>query len=269
MEHLLQVFDDTPGYPPEWTKDRAGEIDGVLQISYSDLSAYLNCGWSYWLRNRIGFPSVIVEELGYGKAVHHLMRMIAEQSTKNGRPLTAREVDKILATDFFLPFANKALAENLKNAAGSLIQKYMDEYAEDTIRTWQTERPFELEVDGALIIGRADVILDKHDGVINNLAIVDYKTSVGEQEFDLQLQIYAEAGTREGLTVRGAYVHDLRDASRVEVAIDIDSRKHAVDIAEKAVLGIKNGEFEAKPTVSKCGRCDVRAICLSAANRAT
>lgn len=267
MEHLLGVFDDTPGYPPEWTKDRDGEIDEVLQISYSDLSSYLNCGWSYWLRNRIGFPSVIVEELGYGKAVHHLMRVIAEQSTAKGRPLTSREVDKILATDFFLPFANKTLAEALKTSAGSLIQKYMDEYAEDTTRTWQTERPFELEVEGALIIGRADVILDKHDGVINNLAIVDYKTSVGEQDFDLQLQIYAEAGTREGLTVRGAYVHDLRDASRTEVQIDNESRKHAVEIAEKAVAGIKNREFEAKPTVTKCGRCDVKAICLAAAKK--
>lgn len=267
MEHLLETFDDTPGYPPEWTKDREGEIDGVLQISYSDLSAYLNCGWSYWLRNRIGFPSVIVEELGYGKAVHHLMRVIAEQSTQKGRPLTPREVDKILATDFFLPFANKTLAENLKTSAGALIQKYMDEYADDTTRTWETERPFELEVDGALVIGRADVILDKHDGVINNLAIVDYKTSVGDQEFDLQLQIYAEAGTREGLSVRGAYVHDLRDASRVEVPIDTDSRKKAVEIAEKAVQGIRNREFEAKPAAHKCGRCDVRAICLSAGKK--
>jgi DNA helicase-2/ATP-dependent DNA helicase PcrA len=265
MEHVLETFDDTPGYPPEWTKDRDGEIDGVLQISYSDLSAYLNCGWSYWLRNRIGFPSKLVEELGYGKAVHHLMRVIAEKSTAKGRPLTAMEVDKILATDFFLPFANKTVAENLKTAAGSLVQKYIEEYAEDTTRTWQTERPFELEIDGALVIGRADVILDKHDGVINNLAIVDYKTSIGEQEFDLQLQIYAEAGTREGLNVRGAYVHDLRDASRAEVPIDVESRSKAVQVAEEAVRGIKNREFEAKPTPSKCGRCDVRAICLSAA----
>lgn len=267
ITQLIESFDDTPGYPPGWAKDRAGDIDEVLQISFSDLSAYLNCGWSYWLRNRIGFPSVIVEELGYGKAVHHLMRLIAEQSTQKGRPLSKREVDKILATDFFLPFANKKLAQNLKLSAKKLVDKYLDEYSEDTMRTWQTERPFELEIDGALIIGRADVILDKHDGVTNNLAIVDYKTSVGDQEFDLQLQIYAEAGTREGLAVKGAYVHDLRDASRVEVPIDIGSRKQAVEIAENAIKGIKNREFEAKPTVSKCGRCDVRAICLSAAKK--
>ncbi|NDC48860.1 MAG: ATP-dependent helicase [Micrococcales bacterium] len=268
MEQVLKSFDDTPGYPPEWTKDRNGEIDGVLQISYSDLSAYLNCGWSYWLRNRIGFPSVLVESLGYGKAIHHLMRVIAEQSTLKGRPLNAREVDKLLATDFFLPFANKVVAENLKTAAGALVDRYLNDYAEDTTRTWQTERPFELEVKGGLIIGRADVILDMHDGEINNLAIVDYKTAVGEQEFDLQLRIYAEAGTREGLRVQGAYVHDLTDATRKEVVIDESSRRLAVTIAEKAVQGIKNREFEAQPNFSKCSRCDVRAICLSAAKKA-
>jgi DNA helicase II / ATP-dependent DNA helicase PcrA len=107
-----------------------------------------------------------------------------------------------------------------------------------------------------------------HDGEINNLAIVDYKTAVGEQEFDLQLRIYAEAGTREGLRVQGAYVHDLTDATRKEVVIDESSRRLAVTIAEKAVQGIKNREFEAQPNFSKCSRCDVRAICLSAAKKA-
>jgi DNA helicase-2/ATP-dependent DNA helicase PcrA len=269
MEHVKSESNkEDAGYPPEWLRNAEIEADGVLQISYSDLSAYLNCGWSYWLRNRIGFPPVLVESLGYGKAIHHLMRVIAEQSTLKGRPLDAREVDKLLATDFFLPFANKVVAENLKTAAGSLVQKYLDEYADDTTRTWQTERPFELEVEGGLIIGRADVILDMHEGQVNNLAIVDYKTALGEQEFDLQLQIYAEAGIREGLEVRGAYVHDLTDARRSEVSIDKTSRQLAVTIAEQAVQGIRNRDFDAKPTFSKCGRCDVRAICLSAAKKA-
>lgn len=257
----FKQLDDSFGYPPEWTADRKAEIDEVLQISYSDLAAYLNCGWSYWLRGRIGFPPAIVSELGYGKAVHHLMRVIAEQSTAKGRPLEAREVDRILATDFFLPFANSAVAENLKESAGRLVDRYMSEYAEDTTKTWQTERPFELEVDGALIIGRADVIIDQHDGVVDNLAIVDYKTSVGEQEFDLQLQIYAEAGTREGLQVQAAYVHDLREGERKPVSIDLDARNAAVRIAEEAVKGIKGRSFDANPEPSKCGRCDVRAIC--------
>jgi hypothetical protein len=34
-----------------------------------------------------------------------------------------------------------------------------------------------------------------------------------------------------------------------------------VKIAEDAIKGIKERNFEAKPEASKCGRCDVRAIC--------
>ena len=264
MTEILQAFDDTAGYPPKPEDPGKAELDDVLQISYSDLSAYLTCGWSYWLRSRLGFPPAIVEELGYGKAVHHLMRVIAEQSTAKGRPLSPREVDRILATDFFLPFANSALAENLKKSASKLVDRYMREYAEDTTRTWQTERPFELEVDGAIIIGRADVILDQQDGLPDNLAIVDYKTSVGSQGFDMQLQIYAEAGTREGLEVRAAFVHDMREGERQTVAIDAESRKKAVAVAEDAIRGIKERKFEARPSVHNCGMCDVRAICKAA-----
>lgn len=264
LTEVLSSFDDTPGYPPEWSEDRKAQVDEILQISYSDLSAYLSCGWSYWLRNRIGFPPAIADELGYGKAVHHLMRVIAEESTAKGRPLSTREVDRILATDFFLPFANGALAENLKKSASKLVDRYMQDYADDTLRTWQTERPFELEIDGALVIGRADVILDMHDGKPDSLAIVDYKTSIGEQDFTMQLQIYAEAGFREGLSVEGAYVHDLRDAKRDSVPIDDASRAQAVKLAEEAVAGIKSRTFEPKPEVSKCARCDVRAICRAA-----
>jgi CRISPR/Cas system-associated exonuclease Cas4 (RecB family) len=113
--------------------------------------------------------------------------------------------------------------------------------------------------------GRADVILDKHEGKPDSLAIVDYKTSTEGRELDLQLQIYTVAGQREGLDVQGAFIHDLGSANRAPV----DTSKKALDAAVKTVVaaaeGIKNREFEAKPTVPKCGRCDVRPICKAAA----
>jgi DNA helicase II / ATP-dependent DNA helicase PcrA len=90
---------------------------------------------------------------------------------------------------------------------------------------WQTERPFELHLDGITITGRADVILDHEGDLVTRLAIVDYKTSVtGDGDNDLQLQVYADAGRSEGLDVRGAYVHDLRGRRRtaVDVSPDVD-----------------------------------------------
>ncbi len=73
------------------------------------------------------------------------------------------------------------------------------------------------------------MILDLEDGVPAALAIVDYKTSTsrGVWRTRLQLQVYADAGRREGLDVRAAYVHDLKDASRDSVPVDpaaIDER---------------------------------------------
>jgi DNA helicase-2/ATP-dependent DNA helicase PcrA len=175
------------------------------------------------------------------------------------------EVDKLIATDFFLPFATSAIAARYKESARKLAFSYLKEYSEEMNRVWETERPFELAIEGALITGRADVILERHEGVPDDLAIIDYKTGTEGQEFDLQLQIYAEAGFREGLSVRGAFVHDLGDQKRIEVDTSESARAAAVQKVSVVIESVKNREFPAKPEVSKCGRCDVRAICRQAA----
>ena len=92
----------------------------------------------------------------------------------------------------------------MRENARRLVFKYVNEHQDDLLRTWATERPFELYLDGVVISGRADVIYDEHDGVPDNLAIVDYKTSTGDVVEPLQLQVYADAGRREGLTVAAA-----------------------------------------------------------------
>ncbi len=247
--------------------DQVTEPDELLQVSYSEIADFLSCGWSYWLKSRIGFPAAVVETIGYGKAVHHLMRTIAEETAKRGRPLGPTDVDRILATDFFLPFANKAIAARYKESARKLAFGYLSDYGDEMNRVWETERPFELAVDGALITGRADVILDKHEGKPDSLAIVDYKTDAEGQEFSLQLQIYAEAGAREGLDIRGAFVHDLGAKERQAVDTSVEARQAAINTVTIAVESIKKREFEAKPEKFKCGRCDVRAICRSAAKK--
>ncbi len=74
------------------------------------------------------------------------------------------------------------------------------------------------------------MILDHEGGVPTALALVDYKTSVRGTALDhaLQLQVYANAGLREGLDVRAAFVHDLKKAARDPVGVaaaDIASRR--------------------------------------------
>jgi DNA helicase-2/ATP-dependent DNA helicase PcrA len=266
IDESLKIYDDTLAFPADWVGGpKDVNVEEVLQITYSEIADFLSCGWSYWLKSRIGFPSTVVEEIGYGRAVHHLMRSIAEETAKKGRPLNPMDVDRLLATDFFLPFATGPIASRYKESARKLAFSYLQEYSDEMNRVWETERPFELAIPGALISGRADVILDKHEGTPDDLAIVDYKTGTGDQEFDLQLQIYAEAGIREGLSVRGAFVHDLGDKVRTPVDTSAAARAEAVKKVSVAIESIKKRDFPAKPEVNKCSRCDVRAICRQAA----
>lgn len=265
--YILEIeaaHDGDLDYPKPWTGKIKSEQIQDLHITYSELSAFLECGHSYWLRNLLGFPPAIVEEIGYGKAIHHLMRAVAEETKRTGKVLKPIDVERILATEFFLPYANKAIATRFKDSARKLVLGYLKDHSADMERVWEVERPFELALPGVVVSGRADVILDKHEGQVDKLSIVDYKTSIDGRELGLQLQVYAAAGLREGLDVKGAFLHDLEKSERQDVDISESAIEVALATVVSAAKGIRERKFDARPEKSICTRCDVRPICKSA-----
>jgi DNA helicase-2/ATP-dependent DNA helicase PcrA len=219
---------------------------------------------AYRLRSLLGFQPRLAPELGYGKAVHHVLRTVAETARSNGAVPEEQEIDDILDEDFFLPSANKAAHRQLKQAARRLITQYASSHADDLFRIWETERPFELHLDGVTIAGRADVILDREGGVDSALAILDYKTSTSEiGEHQLQLQVYTDAGRREGLDVRGAYVHDLREGARSAVPIDPEAITAAEHTVTEAAQRLRTRDFTPRPG-ARCRMCEVRTVCGAA-----
>jgi DNA helicase-2/ATP-dependent DNA helicase PcrA len=262
-----QFFGDSESINTPILKGASAESSD-LQISYSDLASFMECGLAYRLRQRLGFKPQLEPAIGYGKSIHHVMRVVANYTQANGKVPDSTMLDSILDHEFFLPNANKVAHRELKNSARKLVTKYINEYGSDLHRVWQTEYPFELHLDGVTVSGRADVILDNGSNGAPSLTLIDYKTRTGEEsEHDIQLQIYASAGRREGLDVNDAFVHDMLQSERVPVDITAKS----VDDAEKVVIGaadkIKKREFNPDPEPSKCGRCDVRAICAHSAAR--
>jgi len=245
--------------PPIETQS-AGDED-TLSITFSELASFLDCGLAYRLRNLLGFQPRLAPELGYGKAVHHLLRHVAEHTQATGAVPTKSELAQMLNDHFFLPAANKAAHRVMKDAARRLIGNYVENHEEDLHRVWETERPFELRLDGVSVSGRADVILDKEGGVPKALAIVDYKTSTDGDvlPYELQLQVYADAGRREGLDVRAAYLHDL-NGTRDGVPVDGNSIASAEGIVEEAAVRIRDRHFEPAPG-ARCRTCEVRTIC--------
>jgi DNA helicase-2/ATP-dependent DNA helicase PcrA len=74
------------GWPPKKREERlpssvrAGDSDSedVIVLTFSELSAFAQCGHGYRLRVDLGFQAPLAQELGYGKAVHHILRTVAD-----------------------------------------------------------------------------------------------------------------------------------------------------------------------------------------------
>lgn len=237
-------------------------VEEDLIISYSELAAYMECGWAYRLRQRLGFMPRLVAAIGYGKAVHHVMRVIAEGTMATGALPTLDEVQHVIDCEFFLPTANKVAHKELKEEAERLVKRYVTNHGEELKRVWMTERPFKLYLEGVTVSGRADVILDGKPGSEGRLTIVDYKTAAAQEEkHGLQLQIYTDAGRREGLDVADALVHDMKTASRIPVDTSVDAIKEAEVVVRRAATKLKSRDFTANPEPKRCTACDVKTIC--------
>jgi DNA helicase-2/ATP-dependent DNA helicase PcrA len=246
--------------PTEATTD----VEPNVEVTYSELATFLDCALAFRLRTLVGFQPRLAPELGYGKAVHHVLRTVAEHTQETGTAPRPDEIDRLLDESFFLPTASKPAHRQLKDAARRLIGEYVAEHTDDLYRVWQTERPFELHLDGVTVSGRADVILDREEGVPSGLAILDYKTSTKPAEhYDLQLQVYADAGRREGLDVRGAYIHDLKAGARTAVDIGAPAVGAAEDAIHAAASRLREHDFTPSPGI-RCRRCEVRTVCPAA-----
>lgn len=266
--YLDYVMNEFPAHgAPTKVSGKKASGGKELAVTYSELAAFESCPRGYLLKNELGFMPTIQPELGYGNAVHHTMRVIAERTKATGEPPSAHQIDQLLNSEFFLPYANKAGHKEMRESARRLVQRYVADHPQDLLRTWATERPFELYLDGAVVSGRADVIYDEHEGQIGRLAIVDYKTSIKDAPDPLQLQIYTEAGRREGLDVAGAFIDDMGTTVRYEVAVDKAALSHAEASVIATVDSLRRRQFEPRPEKAKCRACDVRRVCNAAVTR--
>lgn len=249
-----------PDAPPEQAADKLP----VLELGFSDLAVYEECAYRYRLSSSFDFQQQLAIEMGYGKAMHHILRSVAERVRETGKVPTRREAEKIIEDEFYLPFADNPTFTRMKKSAGKVLGRYLDAYSEDLKRVWAIERPFEIHLPGAIIKGKADIILDEEKGRPGRLAIVDYKATDDPERaerHELQLAMYTAAGRGEGLQVDAAYLHNLNNGARKTVDVADPKTKAAVARLSKAVDGIRAASFPASPDEKKCGQCDYTKVC--------
>jgi DNA helicase II / ATP-dependent DNA helicase PcrA len=241
-----------------------GPESPLVESSFSDLASYDECPYRYRLARIFGFEQELAIELGFGNALHHVLRIIAEQSRASGRIPTKAEATDIVEEEFYLPFADSATFKRMHRSSKLLVENYLKDYHEDLMRVWATERPFEIHLDDGSLAGRADIILDEEGGQSGHLAIVDYKTAADplrDARYEMQIAVYAEAARGEGLDVHAGYLHELRSGTRKSVDIGKEKSDEAIAKISTSMKGIRTGTFAAAPAEDKCGSCDYQRVC--------
>ena len=256
---------DGPEIPVRVTPSRGPETSPVA-ISLTELIRFDDCGHRYRLQRGLGFETQLVTELGFGKAIHHVLRRVAEEARDTGRIPDLARVEEIFDHELYFPFAKRGSEPQLRRKAKALVNRYVNNHRDDLTRIWATERPFELHLPQGFLSGRADVILDQESGRAGSLAIVDYKSGTdgtSDDQFTMQLQIYAAAGRAEGLSVDAAYLHDLGQASGARTSVETDeaSCKAALDRMSDLFDRLIDRDFQPIPEPVKCRQCEFQQIC--------
>lgn len=236
----------------------------TLEISYSDLASFDDCGHRYRLGHVLGFQTQIAPELGYGRAIHHVLRAVAETVRATGRVPSEQEIDTIVASEFYVPFASEQAWEAMRNATRKLVRRFVEDYPANLQRVWAVERPFSLHLEHGVVRGRADVILDRQGGQGGALAIVDYKVATDEARearHHEQLRVYSLAARGEGLTVEGAFINDLRAGTRISADISRQATEQALAAVAERLEALREARFEAKAEMHRCSACEYAEIC--------
>ena len=236
--------------------------------NYSELSDYIRCEYDYKMRYIYGFNPVIVQALGYGKQIHNILNILHKLAQQQKGEIPKEEkVVELLREQFYLRYAAEKQMNRLSRSALRSILKYLGMWKEDFTLSVKSERPFEMELENALISGTID-LLKRQNTNEEVLEIIDFKTGNErklDEELHLQVQLYTLTSRNAlNLDVQKAYVHFLDDEKqkRAEILVTPSQLDLALQTVTDAVQGITGRRFNRNPrNLRVCEGCDWKKIC--------
>lgn len=253
---------------PKLKKDNAS-----ITLNFSLLEDYFQCPYRFKLSKFYGFVQPISERMGYGNALHEVIRNINIRAIE-GKPITDKFINKLFNDVFYLPYANPKQKESMTNSAKRAIQKYIDKNKS----TWEDIRLAEcnIEIDmgnNVTVNGRIDMVKEVLIDGKKETVIVDFKTAnkrVLEAINTEQLKIYSlgyQKLTGEMADYMEIYHLDSENTAREPVTSEMISNVEN-DIIN-AVEKIRNNELPKRCSKENCSKCYFSHLCLNKAEYKT
>jgi len=259
IENLsLNLFEDFSIDKNRYFNCASEKKEDLKSFGITDLMRYDNCHYSYLLRNIFGYQPGINEAIGYGNALHFVLRM-ASKLMDEGYDCENAVIEAI-DEYFHLPYAGEKTLKNLKHSGLEILKKFVANHAETLKNEDNVEYRLEFPIEKASIIGKVDIVIKDKD---NSFEILDYKTDKSVQKEDqsfIQLNTYAMGLAKLGKEPLKAHIAYLTENELKEIDISKESRKLAEDEIIGYIKNIENKNFKANAG-NHCKNCDVKKIC--------
>jgi DNA helicase-2/ATP-dependent DNA helicase PcrA len=165
------------------------EQEEIQTYSGAEIIEYRRCPYFYRLRQQWNYQAALDPALGYGKSLHHCLRVASEDIKTGASPEAA--IARAVDSEFYLPYAGPEARENMKRKASGTLANFVKAHDEDMKNIEEVEARLEFPVERATITGRVDVILRGKDKPV--LEVRDYKTSEEVTTFEessTQVRLY-------------------------------------------------------------------------------
>lgn len=249
---------------------RQGRDDEVVSFAPGEIIDYRRCPHQYRLSHDWGFQAGVVHELGFGKAVHHVLHQVALAAKAGEDPV--KVLDNILKDGFHMPYLSPAASSARRRTARKLILQYLRKHRADFSHIEEIEARLEFRLAKlgnvrATVKGRVDVI-HSPDGARE---LRDYKTADLEdgkneanraalEESAFQIRTYAIGEGELARPVDKASVALFQSGTVMPISIDESDLQRTRQQAQDAVEGILAREFPGRPG-TPCKGCDFQMIC--------
>ena len=246
----------------DWTSiefhNKSEEKTSVLEFSPSEIIWYYRCPYMYRLRRDWRFQPGLKEEIGFGNAMHSVLRNAVKLVKEEGiKPESA--IKESSDRYFYLPFAGNSTHYRLKKKSEDILDNFIRKYPEFLLNAEDVEYRILYRNGKISMSGKADLILS----YTNGYTVADYKTNKDvntKEEVEMQIGAYAIGLKRRGKNVNRGKIAYLEECEVEDMNLDDQKIKEIENKIEDIITGIESKKFEAHVS-EKCPECDMRKLC--------
>jgi len=243
-------------------KDHYKPPEEKIKLSYSAVSAYIDCPFRFYLRDYLGFQTPIDFYQEYGAIVHNALKKL-HVLIKEGKPVSIQDIIGIVDMYCKDDDSRKKWRDELITDIWTYYEKIPD-FIKTVV---DVELPFSYINANLVVNGQADLVIKNK---ADELEIIDYKSrykeGLSKMNVDIQLRIYNMALNNKypgGIKRISAYT--FKDNTQTKFTNTEKELEDTKKLVSSISNSIKRKEFRRNwhgPFCeSKAGKCEFYVIC--------